>query len=292
MALTRILIASDFSKHANYALQRAIDLAQQHQAELYFVHILPQSWMANFTQLPVKEPQLMLLEARQESERKLHQLLRGYSQHLNTHVSVLTGRAADEIIRYANEHRCELIITGAHGAYYINDHVLGTTSGSIVRQGNIPVFLIKKDPSFSYRRILIAADFSEACRKAIEFTFNCFPGASFQILNIVDIYYRQFLGNGDQEQPPGPSHKTRDISEKLDDFLKSCKVEHKRFETKIIGGYFADSIVMQSEKWQADLLAFGTQGHSKLHYLLMGSVAKRILQLSNIDMLAVPPTEQ
>lgn len=43
------------------------------------------------------------------------------------------------------------------------------------------------------------------------------------------------------------------------------------------------------KNWNADLLAFGAQGHSKLHYLMTGSVAKRLLQLSYIDMLVVPP---
>ncbi|STX57400.1 universal stress protein family [Legionella israelensis] len=54
--------------------------------------------------------------------------------------------------------------------------------------------------------------------------------------------------------------------------------------------YVADTIIMQSKNWNADLLAFGAQGHSKLHYLMTGSVAKRLLQLSYIDMLVVPPS--
>lgn len=56
-----------------------------------------------------------------------------------------------------------------------------------------------------------------------------------------------------------------------------------------MGGYLADTIILQSKNWNADLLAFGAQGNSKLHYLMTGSVAKRLLQLSYIDMLVVPP---
>jgi len=41
---------------------------------------------------------------------------------------VVLGRASDEVVRYANENHCELIIVGAHGRYYINDYVLGTIS--------------------------------------------------------------------------------------------------------------------------------------------------------------------
>ncbi|WP_316409776.1 universal stress protein [Legionella israelensis] len=158
----------------------------------------------------------------------------------------------------------------------------------MVRQGNTPVLLIKKEPSFSYHKILIATDFSEASKRAVEFAFQCFPEARFQLLHIVDIYYRQFL-NVDNVGKNERNNPTKDILEKLDDFLKYCKVNHDKFDKKIIGGYFADAIIMQSKNWGADLLVFGTQGRSKLHYLLMGSVAKRLLQLSHIDMFAVPP---
>ncbi|OJY36630.1 MAG: universal stress protein [Legionella sp. 40-6] len=206
-------------------------------------------------------------------------------------VSVVLGRAIDEIVRYAVENHCELIIVGAHGRYYINDYVLGTTSGSIIRQSNVPVVLIKKEPDFSYERILIATDLSEASKETVQYTFNCFPNATFQLLHIVDIYYRQFFNPSDldEEFVDPKHHKTKDIFEKLDDFLSDCQVDKSKFEKKIIGGYYADAIIEQAKKWNADLLAFGTQSKSGLHYLLMGSVAKRILHLSHVDMLAVPP---
>lgn len=75
---------------------------------------------------------------------------------------MVLGRAADEVVRYADENHCELIIVGAHSSYYINDYVLGTTSGSIIKQSHVHVLLIKKEPDFAYDRILIATDLSEA----------------------------------------------------------------------------------------------------------------------------------
>lgn len=288
MSLKRIIMATDFSKHAEYALTRAITLAEQHKVPLELIHILKQPWPANFIQLSSSEQQKELLTLEKNMEEKLLNLVKQFSSSTPVSTSVLLGRAADEIIRYAEQNHGDLIIAGAHGQYHISDYVLGTTSGDIVRQGNIPALLIKKEPSFPYNKILIATDFSEASKKAIEFAFLCFPEARFQLLHIVDIYYRQFLnvdgiGKNENENP------TKDILEKVDDFLKSCDVKHERFEKKIIGGYLADSIIMQSKKWAADLLVFGTQGRSKLHYFLMGSVAKRLLQLSTVDMLAVPP---
>lgn len=290
MSLNSMVIASDFSKHAEYALQRALSLAEQHHSSLHVLNVVRQSLSVGFARFSGNEQQKKLLELEKSTKDKLSALTKKYSFDVPVTLAVSLGRAADEIIRYAEKNQCHLILAGAHGQYHINDHILGTTSGDIVRQGSTPVLLTKNEPVFSYDRILIATDFSEVSKKAVEFAFQCFPNATFQLLHIVDIYYSDFLNSDDDS--PSKNEKTKDILEKLDDFLKRCKVKHEKFDKKIIGGYLADAIVIQSEKWNADLLVFGAQGHSKLHYFLMGSVAKRLLQLSSRDMLVIPPAPE
>ncbi|HGO6706881.1 TPA: universal stress protein [Legionella pneumophila] len=287
MTLSNILIASDFSKHADWALQRAIDLAKSNQAKIHFLHVVTPP-LSSVVPSSETELQPNFLSKKKEIEEKI---LKKLNDNKLSSVSVVLGRASDEIIRYADENYCELIVVGAHGRYYINDYVLGTTSGSIIRQSHVPVLLIKKEPDFAYERILLATDLSEASKETVQYTFNCFPNATFQLLHIVDIYYRQFFNPSDldEEFVDPKHHKTKDILEKLDDFLSQCHVDKSKFEKKIIGGYYADAIIEQANKWNADLLAFGTQSKSGLHYLLIGSVAKRILHLSHVDMLAVPP---
>lgn len=290
MTLSNLLIASDFSKHADKALQRAIDLAKLNKAHIHFLHVLEPS-LSSITQPSETELQPNHFAEKKEIEEKILKKLRGNTHKLFANASVVLGRVADEIVRYADENHCEMIIVGAHGNYYINDYVLGTTAGSIIRQSHVPVFLIRKKPTFAYDRILIATDLSQASKEAVQFTFNCFPNATFQLLHIVDVYYRQLLNPTglNEELVDTKHHKIKNILEKLDVFLDQCHVDKSKFEKKIIGGYYADAIVEQANRWKADLLVFGTQGKSKLHYLLMGSVAKRILHLSSVDMLAVPP---
>ncbi|HEO1402913.1 TPA: universal stress protein [Legionella pneumophila] len=288
--LNNLLIASDFSKHANWALQRAIGLAKLNKAHIHFLHVVtpPLSSIAQSSETELKPNHLS--EKKAIEEKILKQL--GANNHkLFANTSVVLGRASDEVVRYVDENHCELIVVGAHGTYYINDYVLGTTSGSIIRQSHVPVLLIKKEPDFVYNRILIATDLSEASKETMQFTYHCFPNATFQLLHVVDVYYRQFLNPNDlDEECADTKHpKIKNILEKLDVFLSQCEVDKSKFEKKIISGYYADAIIEQANHWKADLLAFGTQGKSGLHYLLMGSVAKRILYLSSVDMLVVPP---
>ncbi|BCA96589.1 hypothetical protein TUM19329_29500 [Legionella antarctica] len=288
--LNNISVASDFSKHADWALQRAIDLAMSNKAQIHFLHVLTPP-LSSIARSSDTELQPIFLSEKKKIEEKILNKLKNNHYKLFANLSVVLGRAADEVVRDADENHCELIVVGAHGNYYINDYVLGTTSGSIIRQSHIPVMLIKKEPDFAYERIMIATDLSEASKETVQFTFNCFPNANFQLLHIVDVYYRQFLnpGNLNEEFVDTNHPETKDIFQNLEDFLSQCKVNKSRFEKRVIGGYYADAIIEQANRWNADLLAFGTQGKSGLHYLLMGSVAKRILHLCPIDMLAVPP---
>lgn len=285
--LNNILIASDFSEHADWALQRAIDLAKTNRIKIHFLHVITPPLISI---VPPSETELQpdFLSRKKEIEDTISNKLKDNKLSC---VSVALGRTPDEIARYADENHCELIVVGAHGRYYINDYVLGTTSGSIIKQSHFPVLLIKKEPTFAYERILIATDLSEASIETVKHTYSRFPNATFQLLHIVDIYYRQFVNTSDldEEIEDKKHYKTKYIFEKLDDFLSKCQVDESKFEKKIIGGYYADAIVHQANKWNADLLAFGTQSKSGLHYVLIGSVAKRILHLSNVDMLVVPP---
>ncbi|KTD72791.1 universal stress protein [Legionella tucsonensis] len=288
MILNNLLIASDFSKHADWALQRAIDLAKSNQAKIHFLHVLTPPLSARFLDT---QSQPNFLSEKKEIEEQILKKLNDNTHKLFTNKTVVLGKTSDEIVRYADENCCELIVVGAHGRYYINEYVLGTTSSSIISQSHVPVLLIKKEPDFIYNRIVIATDLSETSKGTVQFTFNSFPNATFQLLHIIDIHNKQFFNPADlvEEFVDFDKPKTKGILENMDDFLSECHVDKSKFEKKIIGGYYADCIIRQTQKWNADLLAFGTQSKSRLHYLLMGSVAKRILHLSTVDMLAVPP---
>jgi nucleotide-binding universal stress UspA family protein len=290
MILSNLLIASDFSKHADWALQRAIDLTKSNQTQIHFLHVLTPP-LSSIARSADTELQPNFLSEKKAREEHILKKLKDNPHKLFTNATVVLGRAADEIVRYADENHCELIVVGAHGRYYINEFVLGTTSGSIVSQSHVPVLLIKNEPDFAYKRIVIATDLSEASKETVQFTFNCFPKATFQLLHIIDIHDQQLFNptNLVEEFVEVDKPKTKGILEKMDDFLSECHIDNSKFEKKIIGGYYADCITRQAQTWNADLLAFGTQSKSKLHYLLMGSVAKRILHLSTVDMLAVPP---
>jgi nucleotide-binding universal stress UspA family protein len=56
----------------------------------------------------------------------------------------------------------------------------------------------------------------------------------------------------------------------------------------MIQGSTTESILSQAEKLQAELIVIGSHGHGKLHDLLVGSVADKVLRRAAVPVVVVP----
>ena len=122
MILKNLLIASDFSKYADWALQRALELATLNQAHLHFLHVLTPP-LSTVVRSSDTELQPDYFSEKKEIEEQILKRLNESVHKLSATTSVISGRAADEIVRYAEDTHCSLTIVGSHGSYYINDYI-------------------------------------------------------------------------------------------------------------------------------------------------------------------------
>ena len=83
-------------------------------------------------------------EARQEAHKYLDQVAARLKQAgVNARVVLLTGKAADSLVRYANNNDVDLIIMATHGRSGISKIFWGSVAEKILRATAIPVLLIK-----------------------------------------------------------------------------------------------------------------------------------------------------
>lgn len=283
MVLKRILITTDFSKHALFALKQAIQIAARFQAELTCLHVINQKWRNPFQSNSSPDEKAAIDEARHAFDLILKETATDYPVKFIT----LTGRAPDQIIDYINDNDIQLVLMGAHGTYYLNDYILGTTSEAVVQETKIPVQLIKKEPSADYQRIIVSTDFSSSSKKATEIAAQLYPDAEFLLLHIADVWYGKYLEDTNKKQHFG-DEISQSLQQKLDQFLDECAVDTSRFSTKFVGGYPANDLAKYASMWNAQLVVAGTRGHSLLHYILIGRTIDRLLRTSTTDMLVVP----
>ena len=143
--IKRILYGTDFSELSHYALQYAVYLAKQCQAQLHCIHVVDDSyqyWVAfDVTTVPAGPPAEELLAAAQKQLKAFlsHDDLQG----LDVTTAVLHGRAFVEIIRYARENEIDLTVLGTHGRTALRQVLMGNVADKVVRKSPCPVLTIR-----------------------------------------------------------------------------------------------------------------------------------------------------
>lgn len=139
--LQRLLVAYDFSDYSELALKYSLSLAQEHQAELHVLHVLPTG--------TVNEPELSWYPlgkdtAYHQAARRLQRAI-PQEAHLWCKIkhAVSQGHPYREILNYAEKHSIDLISLGAHGAGFGIRTLFGSNVDRVLRQAPCPVLVAR-----------------------------------------------------------------------------------------------------------------------------------------------------
>jgi nucleotide-binding universal stress UspA family protein len=139
--LQRVLVAYDFSDYSELALKYALSIAQEHQAELHLLHVLPPR--------SLNEPEIAWYPMKGESayHAAARRLQRVVPAEVNLWCEVTTavseGQAYREILNYAEENEINLISVGAHGAGFGMRALFGSNVDRVLRQAPCPVLVAR-----------------------------------------------------------------------------------------------------------------------------------------------------
>jgi len=141
IGLKRVLVAFDFSDHSEQALKLGLLIAQEYQAELHLLHVLP-PFALNETEIswyPLG------------SEGVYHKVARRLQKavpdeaHLWCHIKniVSEGQPYREIIHYAEQNEIDLVCIGAQGAGFGILTLFGSNVDRVLRQAPCPVLVAR-----------------------------------------------------------------------------------------------------------------------------------------------------
>ncbi len=147
MLIRSILLPTDFSECANYALSYAASLARQAGASIICVHVIePVVPTVGYTGLTEPMPMADLSEQLEESaERELPKIgACDECSGLDVEEVIAHGDAASEIVRVAKERKVDLIVIASHGRTGLGRILFGSTAESVVRHAPCPVLVVKQ----------------------------------------------------------------------------------------------------------------------------------------------------
>jgi nucleotide-binding universal stress UspA family protein len=149
LQLRRILLPTDFSGCANYALPYAAAIARATGATIICLHVVePIAPAVGYSGLAEPMPIADISEQLEDSaERELPQLARCEDfSGLDVEDVIVHGDAAAEIVRVAGEREVDLIVVSSHGRTGLGRILFGSTAEAVVRHASCPVLVVKPPP--------------------------------------------------------------------------------------------------------------------------------------------------
>ncbi len=140
----RILVPTDGSSEGERAVAHAVDVAAVHNACVHALYVVD---TASYAGMPMESSwegvgELLRSDAR-EAVKRVEQLAAATPVDVET--AVVDGSPSREIIRYAEENGCDLIVMGTHGRGGIDRLLLGSVAEKVVRGASIPVLTVRLD---------------------------------------------------------------------------------------------------------------------------------------------------
>jgi len=279
MTPQRILLATDLSPRCDRATDRALMLAREWNATLDVLHVM--GTVPVPAEFPWRQPETPL----EAAERRVRRDLVG-AEGLDVNIVITRGDPAPVILEEAKLRDTDLIVTGIARYETLGRALLGTTVDKLLRKTPVPVLVVKSRPRDMYRNVVVASDFSDHSRLALETALTLLPAAAVTVFHAAEVAYDGLVDNRDALRESALGHARIEA----ESFLASIPTERKAgrvIETLCEYGEPGELLSNYVLDRDVDLLVVGTKGRSAIAGALLGSVAQRLLAVVPADVLAV-----
>ncbi|RMH49576.1 MAG: universal stress protein [Alphaproteobacteria bacterium] len=273
-----ILVATDLSERADRAIERAFLLGSEHGAEVVVLTVLEEALAERLGADVTKATRDRLTS---------HVASLAVAHGVPHRVEVALGKPYREILAQAAQCNPELIVMGMHRENGLLDLFRGTTVARVARGGVWPVLLVRDHPDRPYQRALVAVDFSDASRRALQAVRRLAPAAERWLVHAYTVPFRGYIAVG---ADPGaviasPEGRAADAEARREmaAFLESVGPEPN--PPIVAEGGVLSVLHRARAEVKPDLIAVGRHGRPGLLHAILGSVAEELLRDPPCDLL-------
>ncbi len=143
-----ILVPHDFSSSANHATAIARDEAKLHGARILMLHVIDLPYQVTPETVIVPEQTGAPISIRDYAVSSAETHLQDLAQRLGKDgVSatpfIRVGAPVDEILRFCDDNKVDLVVMGTHGRTGLKHLLLGSVAERVVRSSKAPVLTIR-----------------------------------------------------------------------------------------------------------------------------------------------------
>jgi len=284
--LRRVLIATDFSRSAKAALERAALLPLNPKASIGLLHVLPEATRIGGREATRAQGRL------EEAHRGLLRWLRqAQLPGVRVHPDTACGPPFLEIIRRARGMKAELIVVGRRGRG-IARLSLGSTAERVVRKAGIPVLVVGPPPRAPYRLPLLALEAAPESRAIAEMAGRLLPpsATAITVLHAYEVPFEGYAAIGGASEGSIRRGRKAAAERAKAALAESAKtLAESGVEPKVMLRHGDPRLVILEtlHRLRSDLVAVGTHGRTGITHFLLGSVAQEVVRSAKSDVLVV-----
>jgi len=289
-----VLLATDFSECAGFALAWARRIAGLHEARLVVHHALaPPQGAPAFPELVPYPPELHEQYRKAAQDRLEEAAAAARQDGLEASIDLQVGPAVATILAAAEQHEADLIVTGTRGLSGLKHVLLGSTAERLVQHAPVPVLAVHPEmaPPDRIGRILVPTDFGDegerVLRQALALLRGAGEGAEVVLFHAfhVPVEYTHLAGGF--VMPDLSRSALEEARAALDRIAEPLRGEGHAITVACREGYAAQAIELEAREREVDLIAMGTHGRTFLPHVLLGSTAERVVQNAPCPVLTV-----
>ena len=125
--IKNILMPTDLSDYAGYALDYAREFAAAYGADLHLLHVLDLHWLGSGAVIANALPQY------QRDRQAQLNAVKSEIEGIDVKATVNTGVPHAAIVRYARDHDIDLIVLASHGRKGISHALIGSVAEKVVQ---------------------------------------------------------------------------------------------------------------------------------------------------------------
>lgn len=281
-----IIVPTDFSETAMYAVEVAAQLTKMFNSKLILLHMLeiPEHLLSNFSSTnDVTNPQIsgtgnpppaifyMKLAHKRFDEMRDLKCLEGidYEEAVQNHFDF------NEIGHTAEKYNADLIIMGSHGATGLKEIFVGSQTEKVVRNSEIPVLVIKNQHSdFKVNDFVFVTDLKgdtlSTLKKALNFCKLL--EAKFHLLHI---------------NTPGDQFMiSKEIDENINSLVAACGFDPNKITIHKYNDQSVEKGILNfSHGIDADLIAIPTHARKGLAHFFNHNTSEEMINHFDIPMV-------
>lgn len=278
-----MLFATDLTARCDRALDRALLLAKEWESRLVAVHALEQSeGIAGRVMDAPTAPAPLLRDMLYRATEKMRQEISPLGA--DGEAVAAPGRPAEVIARLAEARACDFIVTGLGSDETLTRLGLRRTMDRLVSRLGLPVLTVRGKAEAPYRNILVAADLSDAARRALQAAASLFPSRPLNVLHVYEAPLPGGMAEGSREWEQYRQSAMREMAALV---ARRRGAVAPPLNLLVRQGWPGEAIRQHVINHDIDLVILGAHERGALADLIFGSTAADVLTTLPCDILIV-----